>query len=361
MEQNPLDWWKCVCDRTQEILQGIDKKAIAAITFGGQMMGCTCIDKNGNPLRNSIIWADGRSKKQMEQLAAAYGEKELYYTSGHRESPYYSLTKFMWVKENQPEIYQNTYKTLNCKDFILDVAKNANITPLLTTTDIPGLHYWSEDGSFSFLASMISDDQDPTSKLNIRNVFGLKPFVNTTLMLKELQEAGAIGTNPDEKNFGVGVIKGDAKAVKEYKDKYYIKVLEKPRATTDDVFESMFAVSTYTKDVSRSMEILKLLNTDTEFRTILQYGVKGVNWTEETDPETKETVLKVLNNDYIMNIVDTGNVFITYPGDGLPMSYWDDYRQQNLDSLLYPLIKFQDYIDDDNKEYFDEMKSYSGR
>lgn len=41
------------------------------------------------------------------------------------------------------------------------------------------------------------------------------------------------------------------------------------------------------------------------------------------------------------------------------MSYWDDYRQQNLDSLLYPLIKFQDYIDDDNKEYFDEMKSYS--
>ena len=119
VEQNPLDWWKCVCDRTQEILQGIDKKAIAAITFGGQMMGCTCIDKNGNPLRNSIIWADGRSKKQMEQLAAAYGEKELYYTSGHRESPYYSLTKFMWVKENQPEIYQNTYKTLNCKDFIV--------------------------------------------------------------------------------------------------------------------------------------------------------------------------------------------------------------------------------------------------
>lgn len=55
----------------------------------------------------------------MERLAAAYGEKELYYTSGHRESPYYSLTKFMWVKENQPEIYQNTYKTLNCKDFIV--------------------------------------------------------------------------------------------------------------------------------------------------------------------------------------------------------------------------------------------------
>ena len=107
------------CDRTQEILQGIDKKAIAAITFGGQMMGCTCIDKNGNPLRNSIIWADGRSKKQMEQLAAAYGEKGAVLHQRAPGKPHYSLTKFMWVKENQPEIYQNTYKTLNSKDFIV--------------------------------------------------------------------------------------------------------------------------------------------------------------------------------------------------------------------------------------------------
>ena len=34
VEQNPLDWWKCVCDRTQEILQGIDKKAVSYTHLG---------------------------------------------------------------------------------------------------------------------------------------------------------------------------------------------------------------------------------------------------------------------------------------------------------------------------------------
>ncbi len=119
VEQNPEDWWKCVCDTTNQILEGIDKKDVAAITFGGQMMGCTCIGKDGRPLRSSIIWADTRSKKQAKILAENYGEAEFYYTSGHRVSPFHTITKFMWVKENQPDIYKNTYKTLNCKDYIV--------------------------------------------------------------------------------------------------------------------------------------------------------------------------------------------------------------------------------------------------
>jgi len=119
VEQNPRDWWRCVCDTTRAILEGVDKKAVAAITFGGQMMGCTCVDRQGRPLQNSIIWADTRSKKQARVLAERYGEAEFYITSGHRLSPFHTITKFMWVKEHQPEIYRNTYKTLNCKDYIV--------------------------------------------------------------------------------------------------------------------------------------------------------------------------------------------------------------------------------------------------
>lgn len=247
---------------------------------------------------------------------------------------------------------------LSCKDFIFDVAKNSNVTPLLSEQDTTGIHYWSEDGKFSVAASLVSDDQEATSKLNIRNVFALKQFVNTTAMMKELKEANAIGTNPNEKNFGVGVIKGDAKSIKEYEDNYYIKVLQKPRLSTEDGFQALFAVSNYTKDVNRTMEILTLINTDSKFRTIFQYGVEGVHWKTEQN-EDGETVLKKLNNDYIMKLVETGNEFITYPGEGIPMSYWDDYVQQNLDSLLDPFARFVGYIDEKNQKYFDALKTYS--
>ena len=82
------------------------------------MMGCLCLDKNLKPLRDSIIWADTRSQKQADEIAEKVDLADFYKLTGHRLSPSHTLTKFMWVKEHQPEIYKNTYKTVHTKDYI---------------------------------------------------------------------------------------------------------------------------------------------------------------------------------------------------------------------------------------------------
>ena len=261
---------------------------------------------------------------------------------------------------------------VNCKEFIEDVGKTTKITPLLGEVTTPGLRYWSADGSYCTLATMVLDDSDPTSKLNIRNIFGLKAYVNTTLMMKQLKEQGFIGNNPDETKFGVGVVTGNTEDLAKYGEivydedrnvtevgNYYVKVLCRPRATTEDVYEAMFAVSSYTKDNRRAMEIVQLLNTDTKFRTILQYGVEGVHWQIDNESSSADPYIKILRDDYKMKLVETGNVFITYPEAGVPMSYWADGRKQNQDSLLDPMIRFTDYINEDNKKYFDMLDEES--
>lgn len=118
-EQDPNDWWKAVCETTREIVKEVDPADIAAVSFSGQMMGCLCVDKNGNPLRSSIIWADQRAVKEADFLEEKIGAKKFYQTTGHRISASYGLEKFLWIKNNQPEIYENTYKMLNCKDYIV--------------------------------------------------------------------------------------------------------------------------------------------------------------------------------------------------------------------------------------------------
>ena len=62
-EQNADDWWEAVKLSTKNLIAkaGIDGRDIAAISFSGQMMGCLCIDKEGRPLRNAIIWAESRA------------------------------------------------------------------------------------------------------------------------------------------------------------------------------------------------------------------------------------------------------------------------------------------------------------
>ena len=118
-EQNPDDWWKAVCATTREIVKGIDPHEVAAISFSGQMMGCLCVDKSGTPLKESIIWADQRSTSEAQHIRNKMGDERFYNITGHRISPSYGLEKFMWIKSNQPEVYKNTYKILNAKDYII--------------------------------------------------------------------------------------------------------------------------------------------------------------------------------------------------------------------------------------------------
>jgi len=118
-EQDADNWWRAVCESTREIVRGIDAKAIASVSFSGQMMGCLCVDRAGKPLRKSIIWADMRAEAQADQIRAGIDEQAFYRITGHKISPSYSGEKLMWVRDNEPEIYANTYKMLQAKEYIL--------------------------------------------------------------------------------------------------------------------------------------------------------------------------------------------------------------------------------------------------
>ncbi|MBE6631378.1 MAG: xylulokinase [Ruminococcaceae bacterium] len=118
-EQNADDWWKAVCETTKLLVAEVNAADIAAVSFSGQMMGCLCVDDKGTPLYNSLIWADMRSTEQEANIRKSIANKDFYNITGHRISSSYSATKFMWLKDNEPEVYKNTYKMLNAKDYII--------------------------------------------------------------------------------------------------------------------------------------------------------------------------------------------------------------------------------------------------
>jgi len=118
-EQSPHDWWNAVCTATKKLLADIQPSDVYAVSFSGQMMGCLCVDKDGTPLRDSIIWADMRAAKQEEALSEAIEPERLYRLAGHKLSRSYSLEKLMWIRDNEPEVYEKTHKMLNAKDYII--------------------------------------------------------------------------------------------------------------------------------------------------------------------------------------------------------------------------------------------------
>lgn len=118
-EQNPNDWWDAVCSSTKTIMAGKDPKSVAGVVFSGQSMGCLCLDKNGVPLTNSIIWQDSRATKEAALLTEKIGGlAEGCRITGQQLSANYTIEKLMWIKEHQPDIYKNTHVVLPAKDYI---------------------------------------------------------------------------------------------------------------------------------------------------------------------------------------------------------------------------------------------------
>lgn len=121
VEQDADDWWEAVCSSTKELIRtsSIHPEEIAVVSFSGQMMGCLCVDRQGKPLRKSIIWADQRAVRQTAQIEEHISQRDFYHIAGHRNTPSYGVQKLMWVRDNEPEIYEQTFKVLNAKDYIV--------------------------------------------------------------------------------------------------------------------------------------------------------------------------------------------------------------------------------------------------
>ena len=117
-EQNPNDWWKAIVETTRDLVKNIDSEDIKGVALSGQMMGCLCVDKNGRPLRNHMLYCDQRSQQQEKFLNENIDPLKFYQITGHRISASYSIEKLMWVRDNEPDIFAETDKMLNAKDYI---------------------------------------------------------------------------------------------------------------------------------------------------------------------------------------------------------------------------------------------------
>ena len=129
-EQNPDDWWDAICRTTQQLLSqtGTDPRAIAGVSFSGQMMGCVPVDRSGAPLRSCIIWADQRAQREAETIAAAYDAGQIYQRSGHRISPAYTAPKILWLRNHQPDIFRQAAYFLMPKDYVVQRLTGAFVT-----------------------------------------------------------------------------------------------------------------------------------------------------------------------------------------------------------------------------------------
>ena len=119
-EQNPEDWWRAAKTAIAGALAsaGITGSQVEAIGLTGQMHGCVMLDAADEVLRPALIWADQRTQPQCDWLTEKIGFDRLIELTCNPALPNFTLTKLLWVREHEPEIFSRIAHVLCPKDYV---------------------------------------------------------------------------------------------------------------------------------------------------------------------------------------------------------------------------------------------------
>lgn len=120
-EQDPADWWASFVKASRGAIAeaNINPSQIEAITSATTCCSVVALDENGNALRPALIWMDVRANEEADAVLAT-GDEALKLNGGGAGpvSAEWMIPKALWLKRNEPEIYDKAYRICEYQDFL---------------------------------------------------------------------------------------------------------------------------------------------------------------------------------------------------------------------------------------------------
>src|SRR5436853_179638 len=206
-EQNPEDWWKATCKATNAVMKKARVRAtdIGGVGLSGQMHGSVFLAEGSTrPLRLALLWNDQRTAKQCEEITAKAGGREsLIEMVANPALTGFTAPKILWVRENEPKVYEKTRHILLPKDYIRyrmtgDYATEVSDASGTLLLDVKN-RTWSNRllellGIDRALMPRLHESYEVTGKLNAHAASSLGLYVGTPVVGGSGdQPAGAVG------------------------------------------------------------------------------------------------------------------------------------------------------------------------
>ncbi len=116
-------YWEVFCEAVKGVLsgaKGVKAGEIAALSIDSQGETMVVLDRDGQPLRNAIVWLDNRAVKQADALREKFTIRRVYEITGQSEvAAGWPASKLLWLRENEPEIFSKIHKVLLLPDYLV--------------------------------------------------------------------------------------------------------------------------------------------------------------------------------------------------------------------------------------------------
>ena len=122
VEMEVETYWQAFKSAVAKVLResGVNPAEIKALGVSAQGETLILVDRHGKPLRRAIVWLDNRAQTEAEGLGKTFGHRTAYEITGQvRLVPTWPASKILWLKQNEPEIFEKAGKFLLIEDYFL--------------------------------------------------------------------------------------------------------------------------------------------------------------------------------------------------------------------------------------------------
>ena len=124
-EQDPAQIYAAVLTTIEQaVKQGVISAQvrpaeIVLVSFSAAMHSVIAIDKNDQPLTNSITWADNRAGAWANKIRDEMDGQAIYSRTGTPIHPMSPLCKLMWLRHDQPDIFSCSARFVGIKEYVM--------------------------------------------------------------------------------------------------------------------------------------------------------------------------------------------------------------------------------------------------
>ncbi|MCL6437610.1 MAG: hypothetical protein K6T51_03280 [Rubrobacteraceae bacterium] len=118
-EQDPDQWWSSLVAAVRGAMSksGISAEEVAGISLDTTSCTVVAMDENDRHMRPAILWMDVRAAEQARRLQET-GDPALKYNGYGAVSAEWMPSKALWLKENEPEVYNSAKRICEYQDWM---------------------------------------------------------------------------------------------------------------------------------------------------------------------------------------------------------------------------------------------------
>ena len=118
VEIDPKEWYAALISALGHLRsKGVELGSVVTVGVTGQMQGTTLVDRDCNPVRNSILWNDTRSEAEATWFNEKYPGIDA--VTGCQLSTGVTVSQVLWVMKHEPRSWERTFKVLHAPNYLI--------------------------------------------------------------------------------------------------------------------------------------------------------------------------------------------------------------------------------------------------